>query len=108
MCKKHSWVEWMITSQMYKTEFLSMTNRQITIHLRVLDRGRKLQFPTYSGISFMSLTLIALGVSTRTIKRHIKEMDNVCYVGRGFIKNNMYVMIASPSELAIDAYGDFI
>lgn len=27
---------------------------------------------------------IALGVSTRTIKRHIKEMDNVCYVGRGF------------------------
>ena len=67
MCEKHSWVEWMITSQMYKTEFLSMTNRQITIHLRVLDRGRKLQFPTYSGISFMSLTLIALGVSTRTI-----------------------------------------
>ena len=27
---------------------------------------------------------MALGVSTRTIKRHIKEMDNVCYVGRGF------------------------
>ena len=27
---------------------------------------------------------IALGVSTRIIKRHIKEMDNVCYVGSGF------------------------
>lgn len=27
---------------------------------------------------------IVLGVSTRTIKRHIKEMDNVCYVGRRF------------------------
>ena len=26
---------------------------------------------------------IVLGVSTRTIKWHIKEMDNVCYVGRG-------------------------
>lgn len=26
----------------------------------------------------------ALGVSSKTIKRHIKEMDNVCYVGRGF------------------------
>ena len=25
-----------------------------------------------------------LGVSSKTIKRHIKEMDNVCYVGRGF------------------------
>ena len=27
---------------------------------------------------------IALGVSSKTIKRHIKEMDCVCYVGRGF------------------------
>ena len=27
---------------------------------------------------------IVLGVSSKTIKRHIKEMDNVCYVGRGF------------------------
>ena len=27
---------------------------------------------------------MALGVSTRTIKRHIKEMDNVTYVGHGF------------------------
>lgn len=27
---------------------------------------------------------IALGVSSKTIKRHIKEMDNICYVGRGF------------------------
>ena len=27
---------------------------------------------------------IALGVSSKTIKRHIKEMDNVCYVWRGF------------------------
>ena len=27
---------------------------------------------------------IALGVSTRAIKRHIKKMDNVCYVGWGF------------------------
>ena len=27
---------------------------------------------------------IALGVSSKTIKRHIKEMNNVCYVGRGF------------------------
>ena len=27
---------------------------------------------------------IALGVSSKTIKRHIKEMDNVSYVGRGF------------------------
>ncbi len=26
----------------------------------------------------------ALGVSSKTIKRHIKEMDNVCYIGRGF------------------------
>ena len=25
-----------------------------------------------------------LGVSSKTIKRHIKEMNNVCYVGRGF------------------------
>ena len=25
----------------------------------------------------------ALGVSSKTIKRHIKEMDNVCYIGRG-------------------------
>lgn len=27
---------------------------------------------------------IVLGVSSKTIKRHIKEMDNVCYIGRGF------------------------
>lgn len=27
---------------------------------------------------------IVIGVSSKTIKRHIKEMDNVCYVGRGF------------------------
>lgn len=27
---------------------------------------------------------IALGVSSKTIKRHIKEMDNVNYYGRGF------------------------
>lgn len=27
---------------------------------------------------------IALGVSSKTIKRHIKEMDNVRYSGRGF------------------------
>lgn len=27
---------------------------------------------------------IELGVSSKTIKRHIKEMDNVCYIGRGF------------------------
>lgn len=27
---------------------------------------------------------IALGVSSKTIKRHIKEMDNVSYIGRGF------------------------
>ena len=27
---------------------------------------------------------MALGVSMRTIKRHIKEMDNVNYIGRGF------------------------
>lgn len=27
---------------------------------------------------------IALGVSSKTIKRHIKEMDNVNYIGRGF------------------------
>ena len=27
---------------------------------------------------------IALGVSSKTIKRHIKEMDNVSFVGRGF------------------------
>lgn len=27
---------------------------------------------------------IALGVSSKTIKRHIKEMDNVRYIGRGF------------------------
>ena len=27
---------------------------------------------------------IVLGVSSKTIKRHIKEMNNVCYVGRGF------------------------
>ncbi len=27
---------------------------------------------------------LALGVSARIIKRHIKEMDNVTYVGRGF------------------------
>ena len=27
---------------------------------------------------------IVLGVSSKTIKRHIKEMDNVSYVGRGF------------------------
>lgn len=26
----------------------------------------------------------ALGVSSKTIKRHIKEMDNVNYIGRGF------------------------
>lgn len=26
----------------------------------------------------------ALGVSTKTVQRHIKEMDNVYYVGRGF------------------------
>ena len=26
----------------------------------------------------------ALGVSSKTIKRHIKEMDNVSYIGRGF------------------------
>lgn len=27
---------------------------------------------------------IVLGVSSKTIKRHIKEMNNVCYVGCGF------------------------
>lgn len=27
---------------------------------------------------------LALGVSSKTIKRHIKEMDNVSYIGRGF------------------------
>ncbi|MBR1931935.1 MAG: DeoR family transcriptional regulator [Lachnospiraceae bacterium] len=27
---------------------------------------------------------IALGVSSKTIKRHIKEMDNISYIGRGF------------------------
>ena len=27
---------------------------------------------------------IAIGVSSKTIKRHIKEMDNVSYIGRGF------------------------
>lgn len=27
---------------------------------------------------------LALGVSSKTIKRHIKEMDNVNYIGRGF------------------------
>ena len=27
---------------------------------------------------------IELGVSSKTIKRHIKEMDNVSFVGRGF------------------------
>ena len=27
---------------------------------------------------------ITLGVSSKTIKRHIKEMDNVSYIGRGF------------------------
>lgn len=27
---------------------------------------------------------VALGVSSKTVKRHIKEMDNVCYIGRGF------------------------
>ena len=27
---------------------------------------------------------IVLGVSSKTIKRHIKEMDNVNYIGRGF------------------------
>lgn len=27
---------------------------------------------------------IVLGVSSKTIKRHIKKMNNVCYVGRGF------------------------
>ena len=27
---------------------------------------------------------MALGVSTKTVQRHIKEMDNVHYVGRGF------------------------
>ena len=27
---------------------------------------------------------IALGVSSKTIKRQIKEMDNVSYIGRGF------------------------
>ena len=27
---------------------------------------------------------IALGVSSKTIKRHIKEMDNVSYIGHGF------------------------
>lgn len=37
---------------------------------------------------------IALGVSSKTIKRHIKEMDYVNYVGRGFsghweIKNEL-------------------
>ena len=27
---------------------------------------------------------IALGVSAKTVKRHIKAMDNVHFVGRGF------------------------
>lgn len=27
---------------------------------------------------------IAIGVSSKTIKRHIKEMDNISYIGRGF------------------------
>ena len=27
---------------------------------------------------------LALEVSSKTIKRHIKEMDNVSYIGRGF------------------------
>lgn len=27
---------------------------------------------------------LELGVSSKTIKRHIKQMENVCFVGRGF------------------------
>lgn len=36
-----------------------------------------------SGISTEKIAL-ALGVSSKTIKRHIKKMDNVRFVGRGF------------------------
>ena len=51
---------------------------QDKMDVQILDLIRK-----DSKISTEKMT-IALGVSSKTIKRHIKEMDNVCYVGRGF------------------------
>lgn len=51
---------------------------QDKLDMRILDLIRK-----DNKISTEKMA-IALGVSSKTIKRHIKEMDNICYVGRGF------------------------
>ena len=51
---------------------------QNKLDIQILDLIRK-----DSRISTEKIA-IALGVSSKTIKRHIKEMDNVSYIGRGF------------------------
>lgn len=51
---------------------------QDKLNIQILDLIRK-----DSKISTEKIA-IALGVSSKTIKRHIKEMDNVNYIGHGF------------------------
>ena len=51
---------------------------QDKLNIQILDLIRK-----DSKISTEKMA-IALDVSSKTIKRHIKEMDNVRYIGRGF------------------------
>ena len=60
------------------TQDVTQDVTQDKLDAQILDLIRK-----DSKISTEKMAIV-LGVSTRTIKRHIKEMDNVCYVGRGF------------------------
>ncbi len=40
--------------------------------------------PTFRSDRYQFTVVMPNGVSSKTIKRHIKEMDNVRYIGRGF------------------------
>lgn len=60
------------------TQDVTQEVTQDNLDIQIIELIRK-----NSNISTEKIAM-ALGVSTRTIKRHIKEMDNVCYVGRGF------------------------
>ena len=60
------------------TQDVTQNVTQDKLDLRILDLIRE-----DSKVSTEKMAGI-LGVSIRTIKRHIKEMDNVHYVGRGF------------------------
>ena len=53
-----------------------------------MAKNRSIKVVSQSGYNYKAISTekiaIALGVSSKTIKRHIKEMYNVSYIGRGF------------------------